>query len=194
MSAKNLAWLIVGAVLTLLTLAMFVKPPVDPTTPPKQPDPALGGQPVSVYFAKNMGQQVKIIGLKRQFPMDDNWVLPEYRVKWVVKKLLAGPTPYEVKMGYYSEIPEDTGLQGVSGQDNKLYLNLSREFTQGSGSETLLNRLEQLKKTLEAIPNNPYPIYLKVDGQLLTVLGGEGLDVEQPIAKGSAQSNVAAQP
>ena len=99
-----------------------------------------------------------------------------------VIELLKGPTPAELKEGYYTEIPQGTSLIEIKYLSDEIDVNLSKEFNSEGGSESLEFGLKQLVKTIfETDPEKP--VYLEVEGKKLKYLGGEGLEVPQPLKK-----------
>lgn len=170
--AKKTALLIVFSLMALLFAFIVFQP---------KPHPPEQKTMVQLFFIKQAGDTEKLNPVKREFPVDQDLVLPERQVKWTVNQLLLGPSAEEKTAGFYSEIPVGTTVKGVEGKDNQLYLDLSPTFASGAGA-TVLRRVEQLQLTLKALPNKKYPVYLKVNGKLLDVVGSDGLEIEQPIA------------
>ena len=66
--------------------------------------------------------------------------------------------------------------------NNDVYVDLSPEFTQGGGSASMIGRLGQVVYTATTLNPNSQ-VWLSVGGKLLTVLGGEGLEIPQPITR-----------
>ncbi len=82
----------------------------------------------------------------------------------------------------FSEIPKGTTLLKLTTNNNDVYVDLSPEFTQGGGSASMTGRLGQVVYTATTLnPNNK--VWLSVGGKPLTVLGGEGLEIPQPITR-----------
>lgn len=94
--------------------------------------------------------------------------------------LLQGPAADEVAAGLGSEIPAGTVLIGVKREKDKVTIDLSRRFAAGGGIESFETRLAQVRKTVEA-SGEALPVFLAVEGKLLTITEGEGIEVKQPI-------------
>ncbi|MBD2482617.1 GerMN domain-containing protein [Planktothrix sp. FACHB-1365] len=81
-----------------------------------------------------------------------------------------------------SEIPKGTTIQQLTTNNDDVYIDLSPEFTQGGGSASMTGRLGQVVYTATTLnPNSK--VWLSVGGKPLTVLGGEGLEIPQPITR-----------
>lgn len=78
--------------------------------------------------------------------------------------------------GDYSEIPKGTQLLGVSVYNNTVTVNLSEEFASGGGSTSMIQRVEELKKTVAAFGKN-YKLKISIHGKPIQYLGGEGLEL-----------------
>ncbi len=82
----------------------------------------------------------------------------------------------------FSEIPKGTTIQKLTTNNDDVYIDLSAEFTQGGGSASMIGRLGQVVYTATTLnPNSK--VWISVGGQPLTVLGGEGLEIPQPITR-----------
>ncbi|MGF1494929.1 MAG: GerMN domain-containing protein [Microcoleaceae cyanobacterium] len=80
----------------------------------------------------------------------------------------------------FSEIPSETQLISLRSENNsEVYVNLSPEFTQGGGSSSMIARLGQVIYTATSL-NPEAKVWISVNGDPLTLLGGEGLEVPQP--------------
>lgn len=130
---------------------------------------------VSVYFVKNLGStKSKLYEVKR--PLVKN----RSRLNLAMTELLKGPNLEESKSGCYTEIPKGTQLIAIKYLSNEIDINLSKEFKFEGGSESLELGLKQLIKTI--FKTNPKtPVYLQVEGKRMKYLGGEGLEVPQPL-------------
>jgi spore germination protein GerM len=99
--------------------------------------------------------------------------------KNTLKALLAGPTENELQKGFVTEIPKKTKLINVEPYSDMLIVNLSGDFEAGGGSESVTTRLSQLAQTLSDMTDTP--VYLYLNGKEVSVLGGDGIPVKQPI-------------
>lgn len=81
-----------------------------------------------------------------------------------------------------SAIPAGTKLLGSAFKQDGLHIDLSKEFTQGGGSTSMQGRIAQILYT--ATSRNPeMPVWIAVEGKQLGILGGEGVEIEQPITR-----------
>ena len=95
-----------------------------------------------------------------------------------VRSLAEGPTAAERSAGLVSEVPNGTVVRSaVLHDDGTLEVDLGSEVGEGGGSASMRGRLEQLRWTL-ARPSSVRAVALRVDGERLFLLGGEGLIVE----------------
>ncbi len=96
--------------------------------------------------------------------------------------LLKGPTEEEKAHGIFTEIPADTRLISVKKDeaDNSIIINLTQEFGEGGGTQSIQARLDQIVRTVNANAGH-IPVYLYLDGKKAQYLGGEGIYIEQPI-------------
>ena len=96
-----------------------------------------------------------------------------------VAALAAGPSEQEQSEGLSSAVPEGVEVRSVEFQDGLLTVDLSREFTSGGGSASMIGRLNQVLYTLSQ-PSEVESVVLEVEGETLRVLGGEGIIVDVP--------------
>ncbi len=95
-----------------------------------------------------------------------------------VRSLVDGPTAAEHRDGLSSEVPAGTVVRSaVLHDDGTLEVDLSASVAEGGGSASMRGRLEQLRWTL-ARPASVRAVALRVEGERLFLLGGEGLIVE----------------
>mgnify|MGYP001144361009 CR=1 FL=1 len=101
-------------------------------------------------------------------------------LKASINLLLKGPTIAESKQGIYSEIPPNVDLISLKINQKSVIVNLTSNFGNGGGSESVENRVKQLAKTVRVlVPNKP--IYLHINNKEVEYLGGDGVFVKQPL-------------
>jgi hypothetical protein len=93
--------------------------------------------------------------------------------------LLAGPTSTEQQLGFSTTVPDGTALLGVRIDDQIATVDLSREFTTGGGSASMMGRIAQVVYTLTQFPTVA-GVRFEIEGEPLTVLGGEGIMLDTP--------------
>ena len=98
--------------------------------------------------------------------------------------LLAGPKDAAIS----TTIPENTKLRGLKVEQDGIHVNLSEEFTTGGGSATMAGRVAQVIYTATSLQPSA-KVWIEVEGKPLEVLGGEGLELEQPLTRQSFQEN-----
>jgi len=99
-----------------------------------------------------------------------------------VTNLLKGPAGAEVAQGMASAIPAGVRLNGLSIKGGVATVDLSKSFASGGGSLSMYLRLGQLVYTLTEFPTVG-KVQLKLDGQAVTSLGGEGLLIGGPLSR-----------
>lgn len=99
-----------------------------------------------------------------------------------VQALLEGPSAEEGEVGMFTAIPAGTEFLGLDIEDGVATVDLSQEYTSGGGSLSMFTRLAQVVFTLTQFPSVD-GVRFKIDGQLITALGGEGIVVDEPITR-----------
>lgn len=133
-------------------------------------------QPESYWLQMN-GQQVSLVPLRVVGNANNS---SEQALTAGVVNLLANPSSNQS-----SAIPSGTRLLSLQVTPEGVYINLSREFTQGGGSNSMIYRVAQVLYTATSLNPNA-KVYLSVEGQLLDEnhpLGGEGLILRQPLTR-----------
>jgi spore germination protein GerM len=160
--------------------------PVNPASPlptvTQQPTSpiAQGQSKVKVYWLDEdeEGKKIKVAAQERQVPKNVSQN-PDALVKESISILLASAGK-EGKQT--STIPAGTKLISANVKADGIHLNLSSDFTQGGGSTSMMGRLAQIIYT--ATNQNPdAPVWINVNGKPLEVLGGEGVEVKQPMTR-----------
>ena len=134
-----------------------------------------------VYFLENKKpKSFKLVALKRSLNRKP-------KLEDVISDLLAGPNKSEQKVAYGTEIPPHTRLLSIKEEKSEVKINLSSDFVQGGGSQTMLTRHAQILKTIQA--NAPTKsVYILVEGKQIDHLGGEGLILNQPVYQVSQET------
>ena len=97
-----------------------------------------------------------------------------------MKALLEGPTAAEKDAGMSSAIPAGTTFLGLQIKDGIATVDLSVEYGSGGGSLSMFTRLAQVVFTLTQFPTVE-GVRFKLDGELIDMLGGEGIIVDEPV-------------
>ena len=105
-------------------------------------------------------------------------------LKSALTDLLAGTEDSQ----QYSEIPNNTRLLSMSLESDGIHLNLSEDFISGGGSISMMGRLAQVLYTATSIEPSAQ-VWLEVAGEPLTLLGGEGIEIEQPLTRRQFEEN-----
>lgn len=99
-----------------------------------------------------------------------------------MKALLEGPNEAERQAGVVSNIPEGTTFLGLDIQDGVATVDLSKEYSSGGGSLSMMMRLAQVVFTLTQFPT-VNGVTFKLDGEPIDVLGGEGIIIDHPMSR-----------
>lgn len=159
-------------------------PPVsNPVSPP--PSPSVSVQaPVQytaqIYWLKDTGTHLEVV--PTTLPVATN--NPSAVLEVAFANLLAGPTDAT----FSSTIPQGTKLRSVKIQNDGIHVDLSEEFTTGGGSASMMGRVAQVLYTATTLQPEA-KVWLGVEGKPLDVLGGEGLELEQPLTRKSFKQN-----
>ena len=77
---------------------------------------------------------------------------------------------------------------GLKSENDEVHVNLSEDFTSGGGSTSMMGRVGQVVYTATTL-NPKAKVYIDVNGKPLDVLGGEGVELQQPLTRESFQKN-----
>ena len=140
---------------------------------------AVAPRPDSSASAERTGPSVYWIGTddnQVQYDAQRVAVAPnadgETQLRQAMDELLAGSDA--------TAIPQGTKLLGAELKGQDVYVDLSGEFTEGGGSAAMAARLGQVIYTATAIEPDAQ-VWISVEGEPLTELGGEGLLIDQPL-------------
>ncbi|ARV61720.1 spore germination protein [Nostocales cyanobacterium HT-58-2] len=135
-----------------------------------------------VFWLQDTGTGLKLVPQAVQVKAVGN--SPNQVLEGAFQQLLAGPTEKTES----TTIPKGTQLLSLKVANDGIHVNLSKEFASGGGSSSMMGRVGQVVYTATALDNNA-KVYIDVDGKQLDVLGGEGLELEQPLTRESFNKN-----
>jgi spore germination protein GerM len=108
----------------------------------------------------------------------------EERLNFALARLIKGPANADVT----TTIPPETKLNSLKVKADGVHVDLNKAFTTGGGSTAMQGRLGQVIYTASSL-NSDTPVWISVDGEPLKVLGGEGLEVSQPMTREEFDKN-----
>lgn len=151
--------------------------PSTPTliSPSPNPQIATGQTGVTAYWFRETDGQLQLVASPLSIRAGES---PQIQLEKAFNQLLSGTPPEQVS----TAIPGETKLLKLTVKNEGIYLDLSREFTQGGGSDSMIARLGQIIYTATSLKPES-SVWISVEGKPLEVLGGEGLEVSQPISR-----------
>ncbi len=123
-----------------------------------------------VYYVKSQETAFTLEGVRRRFDADT----PEKRLEAALQALIEGTD----EAGLWGAFPADTEVRRLELDGKTVTVDLSEAFTEGGGA-SMLGRLNQLFYTLTQ-PTNVERVSLRIEGESVEALGGEGIPVPQP--------------
>jgi spore germination protein GerM len=150
--------------------------PAQPST--RQP---ANEQTPNVYWLTSKDKNVALVPQ----PVKVASILPNQPLEAAFQSLLAGPTTEATGS---TTIPKGTKLLGLKSENNEVHVNLSEDFTSGGGSTSMMGRVGQVVYTATTL-NPKAKVYIDVNGKPLDVLGGEGVELQQPLTRESFDKN-----
>ncbi|WP_404788423.1 GerMN domain-containing protein [Altericista sp. CCNU0014] len=149
--------------------------PAPPATPSGDTtDPIAAAEP-QVYWLRSEGKKLELSPVKVTIEVGNT---PSEKLKATVERLLKGPANADVT----SSIPDGTKLNSLKVERDGVHVDLNKAFTSGGGSTSMQGRLGQVIYTASCL-NPTEPVWISVEGEPLSVLGGEGLEVPQPMTR-----------
>ncbi|MEH2176737.1 GerMN domain-containing protein [Nostoc sp.] len=172
-------------------VAWFTTQSSNPPTPsnpsgrieqPAQPSTRQPGneQTPNVYWLRPKDKNVALVPQ----PVKVASVLPNQALEAAFQSLLAGPTEGTDS----TTIPKGTKLLGLKAEKDEVHVNLSEDFTSGGGSTSMMGRVGQVVYTATTL-NPKAKVYIDVNGKPLDVLGGEGIELQQPLTREQFQKD-----
>ncbi|MEH1968046.1 MULTISPECIES: GerMN domain-containing protein [unclassified Nostoc] len=174
-----------GGVAWLTTHSSNAPTPSNPSGQIAQPAQPTTRQPgnentPNVYWLRPKDKNVTLVPQ----PVKVASVRPNQALEAAFQSLLAGPTEGTDS----TTIPKGTKLLGLKSENDEVHVNLSEDFTSGGGSTSMMGRVGQVVYTATTL-NPKAKVYIDVNGKPLDVLGGEGVELQQPLTRESFQKN-----
>jgi hypothetical protein len=136
---------------------------------------------VEVYWLKENRDKLEVFPTKVTIATA---LPPEVTLQEAFNHLLKGPRDRNIA----NEIPKGTKIRTMTVKGDSVYIDLSQEFTQGGGSNSMIGRLGQVIYTATSLKPDA-KVWISVEGKPLQMLGGEGLEVPQPSTRANFQKN-----
>lgn len=153
--------------------------PINPSQTITPRDPVQGQTP-HVYWLKPRDTGLDLVPQ----PVEIAATQPNQVLERAFQALLAGPTEGTDS----TTIPPETKLLGLKIENGEVHVNLSEDFTKGGGSTSMVGRIGQVIYTATTLDPNA-KVYIEVEGEQLEFLGGEGVEVLQPLTRQSFEQN-----
>lgn len=153
-------------------------PTVTPT--PNQAQPATE-QKTQVYWVNDVNNRIQVVPSTVILKAGES---KSEILEGGLKSLLDGPT----NKAFTTTIPKGTQLRKVSLEADGVHVDLSKQFTTGGGSASMTGRLAQILYTASSL-DPAAKVWISVEGKPLEFLGGEGVEVEQPLTRENFKKN-----
>jgi spore germination protein GerM len=152
-----------------------IEQPAQPST--RQPS---NEQTPNVYWLRPTDKNITLVPQ----PVKVASIRPNQPLEAAFQSLLAGPTEGTDS----TTIPKGTKLLGLKAENDEVHVNLSEDFTSGGGSTSMMGRVGQVVYTATTL-NPKAKVYIDVNGKPLDVLGGEGVELQQPLTRENFQKD-----
>ncbi len=144
---------------------------------------------IVTYWLQDTGTSFELMPLAETVDIDPtatagDRIPAEIAIETALDRLLSSPAPQDAGQA----IPAGVTVNQIDRQADGIYLDLSSEFTSGGGSASMQGRLAQVVYTVTE-GEEEMPIWLSIEGEPLTLLGGEGLLVPYPITRETFEAN-----
>jgi spore germination protein GerM len=162
------------------TLSAPASVPVAPSSQPQPTQPAVS-RTVQVYWLKDIDGRLELAASPLMLNQSNQ---SDQILTVALNHLLAGPKDANVA----SSIPQGTTLRNVTIEPDGIHVDLSPEFKVGGGSAAMTGRLGQIIYTATTLEPHA-KVWISVNGEPLRLLGGEGLEIDQPMTRQSFDQN-----
>jgi spore germination protein GerM len=173
---------------TKTTAETTPQPTSQPTTgikPTQPPIASTAGEIAQVYWLKSTGTQSELVPTTLSLDTQNKTAKSEAaKLESAFERLLSGPSDPATT----TTIPTGTKLRSLALMSDGIHVDLSKEFTMGGGSASVMARLGQVIFTATSLEPDAN-VWISVEGKRLDVLGGEGLVVDQPLTRRSFEKD-----
>ena len=161
--------------------AATASPAVSPAVSPTDITQVPLQQTVQVYWLKPTSTSFALVPAAVSVSAPGQ---PDALLQAALEAMLNGSTTAE----FTSTVPQGTKLKQLEVKPDGVHVDLSSSFTTGGGSSSMTGRLGQVIYTATTLDPQA-SVWLSVEGKPLTVLGGEGLVIDQPMTRTTFQKN-----
>jgi spore germination protein GerM len=176
-AGAGVAWLIHNSMVSSPTT------PVQIASPSPKPIQSVPEEKVQVYWLNNVNNKIEVVPSAITIKDADK---PSEILEGAIKSLLIGPAD----KAFTTTIPSGTKLRKVAVEADGVRVDLSKEFTKGGGSASMTGRVAQVLYTATSL-DPAARVWIEVEGKPLEVLGGEGLELDQPLTRENFKKNFA---
>ncbi|MFB2875468.1 GerMN domain-containing protein [Floridanema aerugineum] len=161
-------------------------PTTQPTTPVITPKPNTQNAIIKaqtkgqIYLLEDKNGKIQLVA--RPVTIEQKATNQAAILEQSFKSLLAQSKSTTATNQPTSAIPQGTKLRSIKVNKDAITVDLSPEFTTGGGSASMTGRLGQVIYTATSL-NPKAKVFLSVNGKPLETLGGEGLEITQPITR-----------
>ena len=130
-----------------------------------------------IYFVKaDDGEVATLSTTKKEVKTESE------RFRATMEALFSGPSGLEKIAGVYSEIPSETKLLEIRENATSYTINISDDFENGGGADSMKIRVKQLITTATSAAGKK-DVYLEINGERVEYVGGEGIVILQPLQR-----------
>jgi hypothetical protein len=150
------------------------------TKPSISVDLPLKDNKVDIYRAEPTQNGFKMV--PKNLPLQEPTKSPEENLRAAFGELLAGGKSATKGSQDATPIPAGTQLLSLKIEPDGVHIDLSSQFTSGGGATSMQSRLAEILYTATSFDPNAN-VWLSIEGKKLEVLGGEGIEVPQPLTR-----------
>lgn len=163
---------VAGGVAVALLFSPNSKPPQE-TVSPTPTAPEVAETTVQLYWLNNQGD--RLVAVPKVFKEKSVTEVLRSALQTLITEVPSDPN-------LFNAIPSNTKILDLEVKGKEIRLNLSQAFEQGGGTTSIRGRLLQVLYTLTSLEPSAQ-VYLAIEGKAIDYLGGEGIEVKQPMTR-----------